>query len=83
LPNINQISRLNAMGGVFGVDIPGQGASSYLIYATNFQDRNIYRAYGVGNLNPSGQGFQRMTNFVANGTVMFESLIFVLSHKEF
>ncbi len=57
------------------MDIPGLGASNYLLFATNFNDRNIYRAHGVGNLiSTTGPGFQRMTSFVANGTVKYEPL---------
>uniref|UniRef100_A0A914WB09 VWFA domain-containing protein n=1 Tax=Plectus sambesii TaxID=2011161 RepID=A0A914WB09_9BILA len=65
LPNSNQIARLNSMGGVFGVDIPGQGASTYLLYAANFNDRNVLRAYGAGNLNFQ-RNFDQLTYFASS-----------------
>jgi hypothetical protein len=56
------------MGGVFGLDILGIGASSdYLPIVTNRNERNIYRTTDPSYLNPSSEGFQRLNHFASTG----------------
>ncbi len=67
----DEILALNSRAAVYGVDVISNGAANYLIGVVNFNDFNIYRAQNPSYLvNTTGEGYQRVSSFASNGTVL-------------